>query len=159
MSVTVRDNGARALVQRLGDQRYVGRKGVGIAVDVGVIGEKAAEPEHDGEGGLTVAQVAEWIELGIGQPMRSWLRGWIEENQTEIDERIRIESRKVLTGAQPLDVGLARIGVWMVAGIQARIARGIEPANAQSTIDKKGSSKPVIDTGQVRQSMSSRVVR
>ena len=162
MTVTVRDNGARALVARMTDTRYAGTPGQRLAVDVGVIGERAAAPKEGHEGTtqpITVAMVAEWAELGLGQPRRSWLRDWVVEHETEIQERIRIESRKVIAGTQPLDVGLARIGVWMVGSIQARIAAGIEPPNAQSTIDRKGSSKPLIDTGQLRSSITSRVVR
>lgn len=158
MPVTVRDNGAKALIARMTDARYVGTAGARLAVDVGVIGEKAAEPKEQG-GPITVAMVAEWAELGLGQPRRSWLRDWVAEHDTEIQERIRIESRKVLAGTQPLDQGLARIGVWMVGSIQARIAAGIEPANAESTIARKGSSKPLIDTNQLRSSVTSRVVR
>lgn len=150
------DKGARALVTRLTDRRFVGGQGQGVAVDVGVIGEGATQDEGKG---ITTAMVAEWAEFGIGQPMRSWLRGWIEENSDAIDERLRVESDRVLRGLNTIDVGLARIGVWMVGSIQARIARGIEPPNAESTIQKKGSSKPLIDTGQFRSSISSRVVR
>lgn len=158
MTVTVRDNGAAALVRRMTDKRYVGSPGVGIAVDVGVIGDKAQAPKGD-DGAITVAMVAEWAELGLGQPRRSWLVDWVNENEAEIEKRISIESRKVLTGEQPLDVGLARIGVWMVGQIQGRIAAGIEPENAPSTIARKGSSTPLIDTGQLRSSITSRVVR
>lgn len=149
MSVTVRDNGAARLVRTVGS-------GPG-SVDVGALGPRATA-QH-GDSGVTVAQVLEWAEFGIGQPMRSWLRDWIDQSQAEILAVQRVEYAKVLRGAQTKDQALARIGVWMVGQIQARIASGIAPANAESTIRQKGSSTPLIDTGQARSSIASRVNR
>jgi hypothetical protein len=130
----------------------------GPAVDVGVIGQHAAEAHGAGEG-ITVAMVAEWAELGLGQPMRSWLRGWIEESGPEIEKRLAAETKAVLAGTRTREQALARVGVWAVGEIQKRIAAGIAPPNAESTIDKKGSSTPLIDKGQLRSSITSRVVR
>lgn len=149
MAVTVRDNGAARLIRTVGS-------GPG-SVDVGSIGPRAAA-EH-GDDGVSVAQILEWAEFGIGQPMRSWLRAWIDENQEGIRAVQRTEYAKVLRGAQTKDQALARIGLWIVGQIQARIAAGIAPANAESTIRQKGSSTPLIDTGQARSSITSRVNR
>lgn len=148
--VTVRDRGASALITRLRAQNANVR-----AVQVGIIGSDAAKEESDG---ITVGMVAEWAEFGIGQPMRSWLRGWVDENQSDIRDRIRAEAQRIRSGSTTRAEALARIGVWAAGQIQVRIARGIEPPNAQSTIDKKGSSTPLIDTGQLRSSVSSRLV-
>lgn len=142
-----RDRGAQALVQRLTGAR-------GATIDVGILGERAAEAYEDG---ITVAQVAEWAELGLGQPMRSWLRGWVDEHEREIHDRIRAEVRAVAAGTRPRRQALERLAAWMVGGIRARIAVGIDPPNAPSTVARKGSSKPLIDTGQLRSSVASRV--
>lgn len=142
-----RDRGARALVQRLTGAR-------GATIDVGILGERAAEAY---EAGITVAQVAEWAELGIGQPMRSWLRGWIDSNDREIRDRIRAEARAVAAGTRPRRQAMERLAAWMVGGIRARIAEGIAPPNAPATVERKGSSTPLIDTGQLRSSVASRV--
>jgi hypothetical protein len=145
--VTSRDRGAAALVKRL-----TGAKGA--SVDVGILGERASTRYEDG---ITVAMVAEWAELGLGQPMRSWLRGWVDENAAEIDRRIAAEVARFARGQGSQRQALERLAAWMVGGVQARIARGIDPPNAQSTIDRKGSSKPLIDKGQLRSSVASRV--
>jgi hypothetical protein len=149
VTVQVRDNGAARLVRTVGS-------GAG-SVDVGALGPRAMAVH--GDSGVTVAQVLEWAEFGIGQPMRSWLRDWIEQSQAEILAVQRREYARVLSGAQSKDQALARIGVWIVGQIQARIAAGIPPANAESTIARKGSSTPLIDTGQARSSIASRVNR
>jgi hypothetical protein len=147
-SVQVRDNGANRLIRVVGS-------GPG-SVDVGVIGTKADQAYTDG---VTVAQIAEWAEFGIGQPMRSWLREWIEQNEEPLRQVQRNEYRQVLTGAQTKEQALARIGVWITGQIQARIAEGIDPENAESTIAQKGSDTPLIDKGQFRSSITNRVNR
>lgn len=154
-SVTSRDRGARALLERLSDRRFVGAGGQTLSVDVGIIGDRAAEAYEDGD--VTVAMVAEWAEFGLGQPQRSWLREWISENEREIERRIATEIRAyAIDGRGSQKIALERIAAWMVGSIRQRIARGIEPPNAQSTIDRKGSSKPLIDSGQLRSSIASR---
>lgn len=150
MPVTVRDRGAKRLLATLGAAK------VATVVEVGVLGAEGDAP-HQG-GPVTVAQVAEWAELGIGQPMRSWLRGFVDEAGPEIERRIAIETKAVLEGKRTRAQALARVGAWIVGGIQARIARGIAPPNAESTIRRKGSSTPLIDKGQLRSSITSRVV-
>jgi len=127
-------------------------------VDVGILGRDAGARKEGGES-LTVGQVAEWAELGIGQPQRSWLRGWIDANEDLINERIDREMEDVILGKRTPDQALARIGVWLQGELQLNIANypdnGFEP-NAQSTIDRKGSSVPLINTGQLRSSISHR---
>ncbi len=150
-SVRVVDRGATRVLREMG---VTGARQA--SVEVGVLGGLGEARVPGGD--VTVAQVAEWAELGIGQPMRSWLRAWVDLNEAEIQRRIGIEMRAVIAGQRTRATALARIGAWMVGSIQARIATGIAPPNAQSTIDKKGSSTPLIDTGQLRSSITSRVV-
>lgn len=146
-SVRVVDRGARALLTRL--------RASATAVEVGVLGADASKEESEG---VTVADVARWAEFGIGQPQRRWLGGWIDENQAALLERVRIESRAVIAGDRTKPEALARLGLWIQGGIQQRIANGIEPPNAESTIERKGSSTPLIDKGQFRSSIANRVV-
>lgn len=149
MTITVVDRGAARRLIALARARRARH-----TVDVGVIGENAAEVKPEG---VTVGLVAAWAELGLGQPQRSWLRGYINENEKEIEALITQENVKVLQTDQTKSQALHRIGIWLVGQIQTRISEGIPPENAQSTIDRKGSSTPLIDTGQLRSSMSSRV--
>lgn len=146
-SVRVVDRGARALLTRL--------RAAATAVEVGVLGADASKEESEG---VTVADVARWAEYGIGQPQRRWLGGWIDENQAALLERVRIESRAVIAGDRTKPEALARLGLWIQGGIQQRIANGIEPPNAESTVERKGSSTPLIDKGQLRSSIANRVV-
>lgn len=146
-SVRVVDRGARALLTRL--------RASATAAEVGVLGADASKEESEG---VTIADVARWAEYGIGQPQRRWLGGWIDANRDALLERVRIESRAVIAGDRTKAEALARLGLWIQGGIQQRIANGIEPPNAESTVERKGSSTPLIDKGQLRSSIANRVV-
>jgi len=145
--VTQRDRGAAALKARLG--------AAARAVEVGVIGTDAGRSE---DGTVTVSDVATWAEFGLGQPQRSWLRGWIDANGDVLARLMRSEAAAVKAGTRTKREALARLGVVIAGSIQERIANGIAPENAPATIAKKGSSTPLIDKGQFRSSISSRVV-
>ena len=147
MAVTVRDRGAAKMLAAARARQP--------AALVGVLGELADQPAGDGD--VTVGQIAEWAEFGIGQPMRSWLRAWIDESQAEIKARMEAESQAVIQGAITPHRAAQRLGVWAVGQIQLRISAGIAPPNADSTIEKKGSSTPLIDTGQLRSSITNQV--
>tara|TARA_R110000868_G_scaffold269723_2_gene529135 strand:- start:1623 stop:2072 length:450 start_codon:yes stop_codon:yes gene_type:complete len=149
MTSTVRvvDRGASRLMARLRERAR--------AVEVGVLGADAGKQESDG---VTVADVALWAEFGLGQPRRSWLADWIEANGPALAERTRIESRAVIAGDRTKAQALGRLGLWIQGQIQQRIANGIDPPNAESTIRQKESSTPLIDKGQFRSSIATRVV-
>lgn len=150
MTVRVRDRGARRVVRELG-------RPSGPQLTVGVFGDKGSAQHRGSAQGITVAEIAEIHEFGLGVPERSWLRDWIDQNKQQIEARISTESRAMITKKRTREQVLARIGVWIQGEIQQRIADGIPPPNAPSTIARKGSSKPLIDKGQLRQSITHRV--
>jgi len=151
-AVRVVDNGANAVLAAV-------ERNPKASVDVGILGDKASEIKK-GAKNVTVADVASWAEFGIGQPQRSWLRGWIDSHEALINERIDMEAREVILGKQTSARALARIGVWLQGELQLNIANfpgnDFKP-NEDSTIKRKGSSTPLISTGQLRSSISHRV--
>ncbi len=149
MTVRVQDNGAHRIIVTLADAK-AGRP---WTIDVGVIGPNASKAEGPG---VTVGDVATWAELGLGQPMRSWLRAYFEENESKIMDRVSKEMQAVIKGRSQKKA-LKRIGVFFVGQIQERISDKIPPPNAPSTIAAKGSSTPLINTGQFRTSITSRI--
>lgn len=128
---------------------------------VGVLGKAGLKKEEEGMNfsGLTVAQVATFNEFGTVRngkehiPPRPFLRGTIEEKRQEIIKLAITLHQKILDG---FDVERATkiLGSSVSGMVKARIAEGIKPLNAVSTILKKQSDKPLIDTGQLRQSIS-----
>ncbi len=144
--ITDRDRGFKALVKNMAKQS---RK---PTVDVGVLAEE--DSRDDAFGNVQLGTVHEFGSGNGHIPERSWLRATIEENR----ERYRALERKlaaaVLRGKLAPETALGRLGAKIVGDIQTRIAAGIDPELEESTKERKGSDKPLIDTGQLRQSIT-----
>lgn len=151
-TVVDRDNGWRAMLKRARDlaSKEASVK-VGILVD-------APAKDHDGESGpLTIAQVAALHEFGAPEaniPMRSFVRATVDEQRTEIAKLQHVVAGKCLAGTTTTGQGLDLIGAKVASMMIRKINSGIAPPLAQSTIDAKGSSKPLVDTGQLKSSIT-----
>jgi hypothetical protein len=124
------------------------------------IHEEEGNAQH-GDEGVTIADVGVFNEFGLGVPERSFIRGWADENEEKNKERLRKIGQAVVTGhiSSP-SVGLKRFAVLAVADVQARISDGgVFEENKPSTVKAKGSSKPLIDDGILRSSITSKVER
>lgn len=104
---------------------------------------------------LTVAQVANWMETGtktkkglVKAPARSFIRDTFLLNK----DNILKFTKKVLKNNPENFYHLT--GQYILGLMQSRIKSGISPANSQKTIDWKGSSKPLVDSGQLRDSLT-----
>lgn len=90
-----------------------------------------------------------------GVPSRPFVSGYVADNTATIQKQIRATCKQIVSGKRTNRQGLERLGATWKGGMQARIARGFSPIpNAPSTIERKGSSKPLIDTGQLRSSIT-----
>ena len=148
--VTDRDQGLIEMVRRLGHAADFG-----ASLTVGLIGDEADAEHSDG---LTIAELGEIHEFGLGVPRRSFIADWSDENEEEHKRQIvRIAAAVVRGKLETFDEGLERLGVLFVAEIQKGISDGIPPPNAESTIARKGSSTPLIDTGVLRSSITYKV--
>lgn len=103
--------------------------------------------------GVDMAQIAMFNELGTSTaPARPFLRDSVDENEDVIRDQCGKELKKLTTGATAEAV-LKRVGALGVRLVQEKIESGSFEPNAPSTIKKKGSDKPLIDTGRMRQSV------
>lgn len=148
------DRGAHKRVENI--VAGLGHGGRGLLV--GIQGDKAGEQHkdpHTGEttGDLTVGLVSAFHEFGLGVPERSWLRGWVDANKTFINDLLRRGARQIILGKDPDQIAGA-IGVAFVASIQQRIVAGIAPPLDAATVKAKGSSTPLIDTGQLKSAIT-----
>lgn len=108
---------------------------------------------------LTVADVATFNEFGTSRiPQRSFIRAWFDENQEFIAETLRSQLKLVIAGKLTAEKAGNRIALACEGSMKQRISRGIPPPNAPATIERKGSSKPLIDTGQLRNAIRGRAV-
>ena len=107
----------------------------------------------------TMVEIGGYQEFGTATiPARSFIGAWFDENESANLAFARDLAAKRIGGKLDYRRSLELMGVKAQGGIQKRIARGIEPPLKAETIKRKGSSKPLIDTGQLRSSITYRVV-
>lgn len=132
------------------------------------LGVHAKDAGDSHPGGVTVLDVATWMEFGTEDadgnthvPARSFVREWVDDNRAEIDEAMRQLSLEIIRGKTNTDKALTKFGLWAEGNMKQRISKGIPPELADSTIEKKGSKKttPLIDTGQLRSSVTHKVTK
>jgi hypothetical protein len=179
--VTVRvrdtDKGFKALMKALGSQKaaYVV---VGIRQEKGHLRERrgdkltkrgrqyakrrreaVADPKA-----LSLVQIAAINEFGGGNvPERSYLR-------STFDEKARVYRRRLTRGLeQAVDAAIVRngkgtmtatleralqtLGTQVARDVQMKVRDLRDPPNAAITIERKGSSNPLVDTGRLRGSI------
>lgn len=138
-------------------------RGGSAVVRVGVQGMPGAA-NHQGTS-LTVAQLATIHEFGkvihhpkLGRttviPERSFLRATIDQYRDAIARRQVLLTQGYILGKFAIQPAMELLGQYVVGLIKQRIANGIAPPNSPWTIARKGSSKPLIDTGQLRNSIT-----
>jgi hypothetical protein len=86
-------------------------------------------------------------------PERSFMRSSFDENRDKLDTVIAAEADAVmLRGKDPL-LSLAQIGEFHTGQIQAKIHSHPPPPNAPSTVEAKGSTGTLVDSGTLAQSI------
>ncbi len=128
-----------------------------LVISVGVQGKEAVTKSGGDEDGLTVADVAAVNELGLGVPERSFLRSTIDSGHQKYVSLLKGIGGASVSGKLPLVRGAKIVGEVVVGDVKRAIADGIPPPNAESTIEAKGSSTPLIDSSQMRGSITSKV--
>lgn len=141
------DNGANALI------KAALQAAKGAELRVGILEEKGSE-KAEGSPDVTVADVATFNEFGLGVPERSFIRRWYDDQLEENKRKFRALQARVLRGEITQELAFKQLGLVFVGDIQKRISGGIPPENAESTVERKGSSVPLIDKGQLRSSVS-----
>lgn len=119
-----------------------------VAVDVGIIGSEAREIHADSE--FTNADIGAVHEFGTPtNPERSFIRALIDEKRRSIGRLFDRVAKGVIDGKVDQKRGLNLVGIQVVSWIKARIRAHIPPPLADVTVDRKGSSTPLIDTSQL----------
>lgn len=119
------------------------------------IGLQADAGQHR-EGRIDIVQLAAIHEFGAprrGIPERPFIRSTADEQRESMFRTTRAELDKIYTGRSDVAKSLSVMGQIMQDKIIAKINSGIPPPNRPGTIRKKGSSKTLVDTGQLKQSV------
>jgi len=118
--------------------------------------------------GVPVAYVAAIQEFGYptgGIPARPFVRPTLASKKTQWSEILKAGGSQVVKGAMTVDQMLGQFGMLAAGNISEAIAAVSDPALAASTIRARAarraspgaSIKPLVDTGLMIQSVSSRV--
>lgn len=102
--------------------------------------------------GTPVVSVALWNELGtVNIPPRPFIRQTADNNEAKFQSKMKSCANDLAKGATA-DKVLNELGTFAKGLLQKEIKDGDFVANAPSTIKQKGSDRPLIDTGLLRQS-------
>lgn len=88
-------------------------------------------------------------------PARPFLRGGILRNLSRISSLGRRALGEIARGTRTLRGGLDLMGVFASGAVKRHMVSGDFEPNAPSTVKKKGSRRPTIDDGQLRQAITS----
>ena len=108
-----------------------------------------------GKDGKSNALIAYVHEFGIGVPERSFLRSTVLEQAKKYAQIQRDNIIPAIkSGTMTADEAYRRLGIVASNDVKAKMVNGPFTPLKQQTVDRKGSSKPLIDTGELRQSIT-----
>lgn len=135
------------------------RIGQAYTVKVGVL-SNAGNHDH-----ISMVELAAVHEFGSPQnhiPERSFIRATFNEKRSELERFVGAIVKRMFADKNmtPL-IALNILGAWMAAQIQNKITQGphIPPPLKPATVAAKGSSRPLVDTGRLVQSITHEVVK
>lgn len=98
--------------------------------------------------GVSIAEYGAYNEYGTGTiPSRPFMRESFDENIGKINADIYQEYDNVMTGKKTVYAALSTVGMKHQDRVKRKIGSNMKPANAPSTIKQKKSSRTLIDTG------------
>lgn len=144
-SVNINDKGFKKAVEALERLAKMQVK-VGIQSDAKDYGD-----------GVSVVDVAVWNEYGTDKiPSRPFIRQCFRDNGDEAAAKFGELAQQVISGGNP-KAGLSSIGQWYQDKMRRTLLTFPWSPNKPSTIAKKGSSKPLVDTGHLVNSIRYKV--
>ncbi len=150
MSVTIRQKNPNAIADLL--KRYRNSKELAIGYPLGTEGVSTKYP--DGTPVLLVAAANNYGAPSRGIPARDFMsQGGVralEKTQPLAAELIK----KVNAGSMDIEQALEILGPVAVAEFQQTIVDIKDPANSETTIERKKSDNPLVNTGLMTQSLT-----
>lgn len=124
-----------------------------LEIEIGILGEGKGGQKHKDED-VTVVEIANYHEFGTRYiPERSFVRASFDKN---LDEYARVGENLIRQALEfKIDAdGIAEgLGQHIVGQTQEYLTKLSSPPLKPITIVRKGSSNPLIDTGQLRDSI------
>lgn len=111
------------------------------------VGIRRGKGSHDGTDMLDIAVYNHFGTATI--PARPFVSDCAEKNAGQIQEAQKRLVYRVYQGSLSADGALAQLGAWYVNVQKGHILHGGWTPNAPATIKRKGSNRPLVDTGQL----------
>lgn len=108
---------------------------------------------------MSMAELATIHEFGSSDgriPARPTLRTFLKVDERKINQHLINAAKRVARGRDYMNE-LERVALWAQGSAQTVMVNINEPPNTAATIKAKGSSNPLIDTGNLRQSLTGQV--
>lgn len=115
---------------------------------------KVGFPYEKSESGIINRAIFNEFGTSRGVPERPFFRNAMKENKSAYKSLMRFEAKKIMQGQSDMRRALERLGLVAQGHIQQSIVGMRSPANSPVTVAAKGSSNPLIDTGEMRQSVT-----
>ncbi len=113
----------------------------------------------DGSSRAELVDIAMWNELGtVNIPSRPFMRDSVDKHIAAINHVLTAQKDALLNGASAREI-LETVGLFQQDLIQTEIEQGDFVENAKSTIRRKGSDKPLVDTGRMKNSVLYYIVK
>jgi len=126
-------------------------------VKVGIVGSSAGETNEEGFTMVELAAVHEFGSPSNNIPERSFIRRTFAVKETLLKDFTADLAKKVVMNKITIENALEILGQWGAAEIKNTIKEGVTPPLKPATIAAKGSSLPLVDTGQMLNSISHEV--
>ncbi len=145
--IKVRTSGAQRVKNSI--RKAVSRMRPSAHVTVGI-----HEEEGQHSNGISNAQLGAAHHFGVGNlPARPWLDVGVNQGFKKYSEAVS----QTLQGGGSYEQALDAAGALAAAEAQVYLTDLDSPPNTQQTVDRKGSSNPLIDSGQLRSSVGHKV--
>ena len=121
------------------------------------IGVQENQQYKDGPPVAYVAAIHEYGAPEVGIPPRPFLRTTRDQKRKEWTDQMLDGVEAVMLGAVSVDQALEMIGMGAAGDVKKTISEIDSPPLKQATIDRKGHAKPLVETGLLLQSITSKV--
>lgn len=143
---------SKQLMQSIEDKADLSSLGK-LSIEVGLPSDRIHNPS-----GLTMAELGARHEFGAKDtPERSFLRSSLVKKENQFKQNLSIISKKAIKGDDPMSL-MSMFALVAQGLVQERVVEVNNPPNSPMTIARKGSSNPLIDTGEMRQGIIGVVV-
>lgn len=134
----------------LGLRRFIRELQIAKVTEV-VIGVQQGDMNGEGK---QIAQYAAYNEFGSGRtPERSFMRTAFDENLPALQRDMEKRYTEVVEGTKTVYQALGLVGLYHQEVIKQKINDNVPPPNSPVTIALKGSSRTLIDTSAMKNSI------